>query len=84
MAKNYYEVLGVDKNATADELKKKYRKLSLQYHPDKNPGNKEAEDKFKEIAEAYSVLSDEEKRKKYDLEQTMGANGGFGGCSDIF
>jgi molecular chaperone DnaJ len=64
MAKNYYEVLGVEKNVTADELKKKYRKLSLQYHPDKNPGDKEAEDKFKEIAEAYSVLSDEEKRKK--------------------
>lgn len=84
MAKNYYEVLGVEKNATADELKKKYRKLSLQYHPDKNPGNKEAEDKFKEIAEAYSVLSDEEKRKKYDLEQTMGANGGFRDWSDIF
>lgn len=84
MAKNYYEVLGVDKNVSADDLKKKYRKLSLQYHPDKNPGNKEAEDKFKEIAEAYSVLSDDEKRKKYDLEQTMGVNGSFGNWGDIF
>lgn len=84
MAKNYYEVLGVDKNVSADDLKKKYRKLSLQYHPDKNPGDKEAEDKFKEIAEAYSVLSDDEKRKKYDLEQTMGATGGFGNWGDIF
>jgi molecular chaperone DnaJ len=84
MTKNYYEVLGVDKNVSADDLKKKYRKLSLQYHPDKNPGDKEAEDKFKEIAEAYSVLSDDEKRKKYDLEQTMGANGNFGNWGDIF
>ena len=72
MAKNYYEILGVDSKATADELKKAYRKLSIKYHPDKNPDNKEAEEKFKEIAEAYSVLSDEEKRKKYDWEQTIG------------
>jgi molecular chaperone DnaJ len=81
MAKNYYEILGVDSKATADELKKAYRKLSIKYHPDKNPDNKEAEDKFKEIAEAYSVLSDEEKRKKYDWEQSGG--GGFDGW-DMF
>ena len=63
MAKNYYEILGVDENATADEIKKKYRKLSIQFHPDRNPDNKEAEEKFKEIAEAYETLSDEDKRK---------------------
>ncbi|MFN3939319.1 MAG: DnaJ domain-containing protein, partial [Chitinophagales bacterium] len=57
MAKrDYYEILGVGKNATADEIKKAYRKLALQYHPDKNPGNKESEEKFKEAAEAYDVL----------------------------
>ncbi len=64
--RDYYEVLEVDKNATLDEIKKAYRKKAIQYHPDKNPGNKEAEEKFKEAAEAYSVLSDTEKRAKYD------------------
>lgn len=64
--KNYYEILGVDKNATTDEIKKAYRKLAKQYHPDKNPGNKEAEEKFKEITEANEVLSNTEKRQKYD------------------
>lgn len=82
MKKNYYEILGVDKSATADEIKKKYRKLSLKYHPDKNPDNKEAEEKFKDIAEAYGVLSDNEKRQKYDLEQS-GQFGGFDGW-DMF
>ena len=67
MAKrDYYEVLGVAKNATKDEIKKGYRKLAIQYHPDRNPGNKEAEDKFKEATEAYEVLSDDEKRQIYD------------------
>jgi curved DNA-binding protein len=64
--KDYYKILGVDKKATQDEIKKAYRKLAVKYHPDKNPGNKQAEEKFKEINEANDVLSDSEKRKKYD------------------
>ncbi|MCX7895221.1 MAG: molecular chaperone DnaJ [Thermoanaerobaculum sp.] len=64
--RDYYEVLGVPRNATQEEIKKAYRRLALQYHPDKNPGNKEAEEKFKEAAEAYAVLSDPEKRSHYD------------------
>src|SRR5690349_2362246 len=64
--KDYYKTLGVDKKATDGEIKKAYRKLAVQYHPDKNPGNKEAEDKFKLINEAHEVLGDPEKRKKYD------------------
>lgn len=64
--RDYYEVLGVSRNATQDEIKKAYRKLAMQYHPDRNPGNKEAEGKFKEATEAYEVLSDPEKRKRYD------------------
>ena len=82
MAKrDYYEVLEVPKTATADEIKKAYRKKAIQYHPDKNPGNKEAEEKFKEAAEAYSVLSDPDKRAKYDQFGFDGLNGagGFGG-----
>ncbi len=63
---DYYKTLGVDKKATADEIKKAYRKLAVKYHPDKNPGNKAAEEKFKQISEAYAVLSDPEKRKQYD------------------
>ena len=64
--RDYYEILGVNKSATAEEIKKAYRKTAIQFHPDKNPGNKEAEEKFKEAAEAYEVLSDEKKRKIYD------------------
>ena len=64
--KDYYKILGVEKTATSEQLKKAYRKLAVKYHPDKNPDNKTAEDKFKEINEAYEVLGDEEKRKKYD------------------
>ncbi|NLY22217.1 MAG: J domain-containing protein [Bacteroidales bacterium] len=69
--KDYYKILGVSKNSSEEEIKKAYKKLALQYHPDKNPGNKEAEEKFKEINEAYEVLGDPEKRKKYD---ELGAN----------
>ncbi|WP_028841763.1 DnaJ domain-containing protein [Thermodesulfobacterium hveragerdense] len=67
MSKDYYEILGVPRNATQEEIKKAYRKLAMKYHPDRNKGNKEAEEKFKEINEAYAVLSDPEKRKLYDL-----------------
>ena len=69
--KDYYKILGVDKNASQEAIKKAYRKLAKKYHPDSNPGDKNAEEKFKEINEAYEVLSDEEKRKKYD---TLGSN----------
>lgn len=69
--KDYYKILGVEKSATQDEIKKAYRKLAMKYHPDRNPGNKSAEEKFKEITEANEVLSDPEKRKKYD---TLGSN----------
>ena len=82
--RDYYEVLGVSKTATPDEIKKAYRKMAIKYHPDKNPGDKEAEEKFKEAAEAYDVLSNEEKRQKYDqFGHSMGPQGfpggGFGG-----
>ncbi len=67
MAKrDYYETLGVSKNASEEEIKRAYRRMAMKYHPDKNPGNKEAEAKFKECAEAYEVLSDAEKRRRYD------------------
>ncbi|MCT4664049.1 MAG: molecular chaperone DnaJ [Flavobacteriales bacterium] len=82
MAKrDYYEILGVDKNADAKTIKKAYRKLAIQFHPDKNPGDKEAEDKFKEAAEAYDVLSNPEKKQRYDQfgHQGMDGMGGFGG-----
>ncbi len=70
--RDYYEVLGVNRNATNDELKKAYRKLALKYHPDKNPGDKTAEQRFKEAANAYGVLSDLKKREMYDLRGSAG------------
>lgn len=88
--RDYYEVLGVSKSADEQEIKKAYRKLAIKYHPDKNPGDKEAEDKFKEAAEAYDVLSNAEKRQKYDRfghQGVGGAGGGYGGgmnMDDIF
>ena len=88
--RDYYEVLGVAKTATADEIKKAYRKKAVQYHPDKNPGDKAAEEKFKEAAEAYEVLSDPQKRQRYDQfgHAGMGGASGFGGggmnMEDIF
>ncbi|MBQ4062651.1 MAG: molecular chaperone DnaJ [Bacteroidaceae bacterium] len=80
MAKrDYYEVLGVDRNASASDIKKAYRKKAIEYHPDKNPGNKEAEEKFKEAAEAYSVLSDPDKKARYDQFGFEGVSGAAGG-----
>lgn len=82
MAKrDYYEVLGVNKNASDDEIKKAYRKLAVKYHPDKNPGDKEAEAKFKEISEAHEILSDKQKRARYDQfgHAGVGGNGPSGG-----
>ena len=82
--RDYYEVLGVPKNASADEIKKAYRKLAIKYHPDRNPDDKNAEEKFKEAAEAYDVLSDAEKRAKYDqFGHSMGPQG-FGGGAGGF
>jgi len=79
MAKrDYYEVLGLNKNASEEEIKRAYRKLAMKYHPDRNPGNKEAEEKFKEAAEAYDILHDTQKRQKYD-QFGFDAPGGFGG-----
>jgi DnaJ-class molecular chaperone with C-terminal Zn finger domain len=80
MAKrDYYEVLGVSKSATPEEIKKAYRQMAIKYHPDKNPGNKEAEEKFKEAAEAYDVLSNPEKKQKYDQFGHAGMSGAAGG-----
>lgn len=92
--RDYYEILGVKKQSTAEEIKKAYRKVAMQYHPDRNPGDKESEEKFKEAAEAYEVLNDAEKRAQYDrfghqaFGPGRGGNGGFGGggmnMDDIF
>ncbi len=79
MKRDYYEVLGVSKNATAEEIKKAYRKKAIEFHPDKNQGNKEAEEKFKEAAEAYEVLSDENKKARYDRFGHQGVGGASGG-----
>lgn len=90
---DYYKILGVDKSATADEIKKAYKKVAIKYHPDRNPGDKEAEEKFKQAAEAYDVLRDPDKRARYDQFGAAGVNGtggygGFGGqgmdINDIF
>ncbi len=78
MAKDYYAILGVDRNASQDDIKRAFRELAKKYHPDANPGNKEAEEKFKEIAEAYEVLSDPQKRKQYDETGTTDFNSGSG------
>ncbi|NNF83608.1 MAG: molecular chaperone DnaJ [Deltaproteobacteria bacterium] len=90
--RDYYDVLGVQRNCTLDDLKKAYRKLALEYHPDRNPGSKDAEDRFKEVNEAYSVLSDAQRREQYDLYGHAATAGqgfegfggfGFGGVEDI-
>lgn len=90
---DYYKVLGVERSATADEIKRAYKKVAIKYHPDRNPGDKEAEEKFKQAAEAYDVLRDPEKRSRYDQFGAAGVNGqggfgGFGGAgmdlNDIF
>ncbi len=90
MKQDYYDILGISKSASASEIKKAYRKMALEYHPDKNPDNKEAEEKFKKAAEAYEILSNSEKKARYDQygHQAFDGSGGFGGggmnMDDIF
>src|SRR5438128_737429 len=94
MKRDFYEILGVSKDASPDEVKKAYRKVAMQYHPDRNPGDKPSEEKFKEAAEAYEILSDPDKKAQYDrfghsaFAQGRGGGGGFSGGSmnmdDIF
>jgi DnaJ-class molecular chaperone len=79
MPRDYYDVLGVKKSASEDEIKKAYRKLAREFHPDRNPGDKKAEAKFKEVQEAYDILSDQTKRSQYDRFGTVGPDGGAGG-----
>ena len=88
--RDYYEVLGVQKGATAEEIKKAYRKITKENHPDLHPGDKACEERFKEANEAYEILSDEEKRKKYDqfghaaFDPNAGFNGGAAGTQDYY
>lgn len=88
--RDYYDTLGVEKSASKDELKKAYRKIALKYHPDRNPDDKAAEEKFKEAAEAYEVLSNDDKKARYDRFGHAGMNqggaqgGGFNNMDDIF
>src|SRR5882724_10203641 len=79
--RDYYEILGIGKNAQADEIKKAYRKVAMQHHPDRNPGDKAAEEKFKEAAEAYEILSDSEKKAQYDRYGHAGVSGNGRGFS---
>ncbi len=81
--RDYYEVLGIDREATAEEIKRAYRRLAHQYHPDKNPGDKASEDRFKELSEAYDILSSSEKREAYDRFGVVGTGGGFEGFGHV-
>ena len=89
MSKDYYKILEVDRSASQDDIKKNYRKLAIKYHPDKNNGDKASEEKFKEVSEAYDVLSNEEKKSQYDRFGSVGGNNFSGGgnpfdMNDIF